>query len=66
MDGKYYVAMFDSDLENEYERFPSDIEAIRGFLEFADANDETILEIHQCADDECLTPCRRIYPLYYK
>lgn len=58
---KWYVAFFDSDEENAYEKFENDEEATMG-LAYSD-NGAHALEIYECNDDECLTPKRMIYPV---
>lgn len=56
---KWYVAFFEGDLENEYERFDSDAAAVDGFV----YGDEPVaMEVYECNDDECLSPARRVYP----
>lgn len=55
---KWYVAFFDGDEENAYEKFKSDEDAIMG-LSYSD-NGYIALEIWECADDETLTPIRQI------
>lgn len=62
MSNKYYVATFSGNIENEYEEYANDLDAINGFLQFARSNGKTILEIHECQNDECLTPSRLVYP----
>lgn len=54
----WYMGVYNGDQENAYEKFLSDEEAIRG-LSYSD-NGAYLLEVYECADDECLTPIRQI------
>ena len=61
---KWYMAVFEGDAENEYEKFDSDEEAIQGFAEGPMLEDQPrALEIYECLENECLTPVRQVYPL---
>lgn len=55
---KWYMATYDGDEENAYEKFNNDEEAIRG-MSYSD-NGADMLEIFECADDETLTPIRQV------
>lgn len=57
---KWYMAIFEGDEENAYEKFENDEEAVMG-LEYSD-NGSLALEIYECNNDDCLTPNRMIYP----
>ena len=57
---RWYVAFFDGDEENGYEKFRNDEEAILG-LSYSD-NGAHALEIYECNNDETLTPGRMVYP----
>lgn len=61
MKENWYVAFFDGNTENEYDKFSNDEEAINGFKYWAENNGDTLLEIYECNDDECLTPRRKVY-----
>lgn len=55
------MAYLSGDAENEYGVFSSDDEAIGAFLSVERDGDETVLEIYECNDDECLTARRLIW-----
>ena len=57
----FYMAYLSGDAENEYGVFSSDDEAIGAFLSVERDEDETVLEIYECNDDECLTARRLIW-----
>lgn len=56
----WYMAEYWGETENEYAQFPSDGEAIAGFTANA-PEDDSLVEIYRCQDDECLTPERVIW-----
>ena len=57
----WYMVVTDGNNENEYDKFPSDQDAIDGFLSWAKDEGIAILEICRCDDDECLTPAETIW-----
>ena len=57
---KWYLGVYADLKENEYEVFASDEEAIEGFTNAED--NDLLLEIYRCEDDECLSPEERIWP----
>ena len=59
---KWYVGFTDGDSDNEYEKFADDLDAIKGFLQWSEAEGNPgIWEIWECENDECLTPFRPVW-----
>lgn len=50
----WYMAEYNNEADHEWERFPTDEDAIAGFTG-TDDND-ALQAIYRCEDDECLTP----------
>ena len=57
----YLVNVADEEIDHEWEQFKNDEEAIKGFREWAAREGMTVLEVWECADDECLSPVRCVY-----
>lgn len=55
----WYVGMYDGNEEDQYEKFWGDEDALSS-MRYSDNGCE-LLELWECADDECLTPIRQVY-----
>ena len=56
---RWYMAFFEGDEEDGYEKFETDEEAIMG-LAYSD-NGAQAIEIYECDDDEFLSPKRLVW-----
>ena len=50
------MATTSGNADNEYGKLENAEDAIKEFLEWADGEDFSVIEIYRCNDDECLTP----------
>ena len=57
----WYMAEYWGETENAYERFDSDEDAIAGFTRNVPEED-SLVQIWRCLDDECLTPEELVWP----